>query len=60
MKTKLPKPEIQDEGSVKLGMGNVNDLRPPAKKVVLPPKDVSDKGSVRLGMGNVNDLRLAR
>lgn len=58
MNVQLPKPEIQDKGSVKLGMGNINDLRP--VKVALPPKDVADKGSVRLGMGNINDLRAAR
>jgi hypothetical protein len=60
MSIQLPKPEIQDTGSVKLGMGNINDLRPAPKKVVLPPKDVADKGSVRLGMGDINDLRPAR
>jgi len=60
MSIQLPKPEIQDAGSVKLGMGNINDLRPAAKKIVLPPKEVADKGSVRLGMGDINDLRPAR
>jgi len=50
MKIQLPKPEIQDRGSVRLGMGNVNDLRPGPLKITLPPKDVADRGAVRLGM----------
>ena len=60
MKISLPKPEVQDRGSVKLGMGNINDVRPAPVKVALPPKAVVDKGAVRLGMGDINDLRVAR
>ena len=60
MKIQQPKPEIKDSGSVKLGMGNINDLRPSAVKIVLPPKSVADQGAVRLGMGNISDLRRIR
>jgi hypothetical protein len=54
---RLPKKGIKDSGSVKLGMGNINDLRRAPVKVARPSKGIADKGAVRLGMGNINDLR---
>jgi hypothetical protein len=52
MKIDLPTPKIADKGAVKLGSGNIQDMR-----VSLAPKNVADKGTVKLGSGNIQDMR---
>jgi hypothetical protein len=54
MKIDLPTPKIADKGTVRLGAGNIQDLR-----VTLPPKSIADKGTVKLGAGNIQDMRLS-
>ncbi|MGC2411386.1 MAG: hypothetical protein WA459_01645 [Stellaceae bacterium] len=44
----LPKPEIADRGTVRLGSGLITASFPPLK----PPKpEIADRGTVRLGSG---------
>ncbi len=55
MKVILPPAKIADQGDVKLGTGDVQDMR--TVKVTLPPARIADRGNVKLGTGDVQDMR---
>ena len=52
MKATLAPSSVVDSGKVKIGSGNIQDLR-----VTLAPRTIKDKGTVKLGSGNIQDLR---
>ena len=47
-KPQLPKPEIADRGTVRLGAGIITAELPPLKR---PDPEIADRGTVRLGAG---------
>jgi hypothetical protein len=47
---RLPKPEIADRGTVRLGSGCITASFPPLQR---PQPEIVDRGSVRLGSGNI-------
>jgi hypothetical protein len=46
----VPKREIDDRGTVRLGSGSITASFPPLRR---PNPDVADRGTVRLGSGSI-------
>jgi hypothetical protein len=44
----LPKPEVADRGTVRLGSGCITAELPPLR---LPKREIADRGTIRLGSG---------
>ena len=57
MQVSLPPAKIIDQGNVKLGTGDIQDLK---VKVALPSAKIIDRGNVKLGTGDIQDMRLGR
>jgi hypothetical protein len=60
MKVALPTAEIIDRGNVKLGTGDIQDMRVNQDvkvKVALPTAKIIDHGNVKLGTGDAQDKR---
>lgn len=47
----LPKPEITDHGTIRLGSGCITAKVPPVR---LPKPEIIDRGTVRLGSGCIS------
>jgi len=48
---RLPKHEIADRGTVRLGSGSITAELPPLR---LPKHEIVDRGTVRLGSGSIS------